>query len=102
MQPSRIVIVGLILIVPQACSRLRTAPAATPTSAESGSGLAAVGSVVGVDTTATRTPRFVPLAATMGADVEILSGHPDSAGRSFVMRIRELAGTVIPAHRHPV
>ena len=38
----------------------------------------------------------------MRSDVELLSGHPDSAGQPFVMRIRELAGTVIPPHRHPV
>src|SRR5215210_5428432 len=37
----------------------------------------------------------------MSGDVEILHGHPDSAG-PFVMRIRELAGTVVPPHTHPV
>jgi quercetin dioxygenase-like cupin family protein len=38
----------------------------------------------------------------MEADVELLFGHPDSAGRSFVMRIRELPGTIVPPHQHPV
>ena len=38
----------------------------------------------------------------MTGDVEILGGHPDSAGRPFVMRIRELPGTVVPPHTHPV
>ena len=63
----------------------------------------AAGSVEGRGTVAdARLPRFVPLAPVMRADVELLTGHPDSAGRPFVMRIHELAGTVIPAHRHPV
>jgi hypothetical protein len=38
----------------------------------------------------------------MSGDAEILFGHPDSAGRPFVMRIRELPGTVVPPHTHPV
>ncbi|MEX1184337.1 MAG: cupin domain-containing protein [Gemmatimonadota bacterium] len=38
----------------------------------------------------------------MTADVEILSGHPDSIGRPFVIRIRELPGTIVPPHTHPV
>jgi quercetin dioxygenase-like cupin family protein len=45
--------------------------------------------------------RVVPLGP-MAGDVEILSGHPDSAGRPFVMRIRELPGTIVPPHSHPV
>lgn len=48
-----------------------------------------------------RTFRVRPLDS-MRSDVEILLGHPDSAGRPFVMRIRELPGTVIPPHLHPV
>jgi len=38
----------------------------------------------------------------MSGDVEILSGDPEKAGEPFVMRIRELPGTVIPLHSHPV
>lgn len=38
----------------------------------------------------------------MSGDVEILYGNPEAAGESFVMRIRELPGGVIPPHRHPV
>jgi quercetin dioxygenase-like cupin family protein len=38
----------------------------------------------------------------MSDDVEILLGHPDSVGQPFVMRIRELPGTVVPPHSHPV
>ena len=48
-----------------------------------------------------RAPRVVPLG-TMTGDVEILFGHPDSVGRPFVMRIRELPGTIAPPHSHPV
>jgi quercetin dioxygenase-like cupin family protein len=38
----------------------------------------------------------------MTGDVEILSGDPEIAGQPFVMRIRELPGTIIPRHTHPV
>lgn len=47
------------------------------------------------------THRIIPIAP-MFQDVEILHGDPDKAGEPFVMRIRELAGGVIPPHRHPV
>lgn len=45
--------------------------------------------------------RLVPLTA-MSQDIEILYGDPEAVGKPFVMRIRELAGGVIPPHRHPV
>jgi quercetin dioxygenase-like cupin family protein len=45
--------------------------------------------------------RIIPIRE-MSGDVEILYGNPDVAGEPFVMRIRELAGGVIPPHRHPV
>lgn len=45
--------------------------------------------------------RIVPIQQ-MSGDVEILHGNPDVAGEPFVMRIRELPGSVIPPHRHPV
>ena len=38
----------------------------------------------------------------MPSDVEILYGDPSRPGEPFVMRIRELPGTVIPPHSHPV
>jgi quercetin dioxygenase-like cupin family protein len=38
----------------------------------------------------------------MTGDVEILSGDPEKPGEAFVMRIRELPGTMIPVHSHPV
>lgn len=45
--------------------------------------------------------RIIPLAP-MSQDVEVLYGNPEVAGQPFVIRIRELAGGVIPPHRHPV
>ena len=50
--------------------------------------------------TARNEHRIVPLKPMTG-DVEILYGDPDAAG-PFVMRIRELPGTVVPPHSHPV
>ena len=38
----------------------------------------------------------------MTGDVEILTGDPVEAGEPFVMRIRELPGTMIPLYSHPV
>jgi quercetin dioxygenase-like cupin family protein len=38
----------------------------------------------------------------MSGDVELLYGDPEVAGQAFVMRIRELPGTVVPPHSHPV
>lgn len=43
----------------------------------------------------------IPLAP-MSQDVEVLYGDPGKEGEPFVIRIRELAGGVIPPHRHPV
>ncbi|HUP60489.1 MAG TPA: cupin domain-containing protein [Thermoanaerobaculia bacterium] len=45
--------------------------------------------------------RIIPLR-TMSGDVEILYGDPEKAGEPFAMRIRELPGTIIPLHSHPV
>lgn len=45
--------------------------------------------------------RILPLRPMTG-DVEILSGEPGKPGEPFVMRIRELPGTMIPLHTHPV
>lgn len=45
--------------------------------------------------------RVVPLRP-MSGDVEILYGDPEKAGEPFAMRIRELPGTIIPLHSHPV
>jgi quercetin dioxygenase-like cupin family protein len=45
--------------------------------------------------------RVVPLQP-LTKDFEVIFGNPDAPGESFVMRIRELPGTVIPPHSHPV
>jgi len=45
--------------------------------------------------------RMIPIRP-MSDDVEVLYGNPDTAGKPFVIRIRELPGGVIPPHRHPV
>lgn len=95
------VVLALGMAAALGCSRQENGPRATSPDSENRGGLTAAGAVAGAEAAATRTPRFVPLPATMSADVELLSGHPDSTG-PFAMRIHELAGTVIPAHRHPV
>src|SRR5215471_10971174 len=48
-----------------------------------------------------REARIIPLHP-MAEDVEVLYGDPETPGQPFVMRIRELAGGIIPPHRHPV
>jgi hypothetical protein len=48
-----------------------------------------------------RDQRVIPLRP-MSGDVEILYGDPEAAGEPFVMRIRELPGTIVPPHSHPV
>lgn len=49
----------------------------------------------------TREHRIVPIKP-MAEDVEVLYGDPEAAGEPFVIRIRELPGTIIPPHKHPV
>ena len=51
--------------------------------------------------TKTEGHRITPIKQ-MSQDVEVLYGDPDKPGEPFVMRIRELAGGVIPPHKHPV
>ena len=38
----------------------------------------------------------------MTADSEVVYGDPDAEGGPFVIRIRELAGGIVPPHSHPV
>lgn len=45
--------------------------------------------------------RIVPLRP-LATDSEVVFGDPEAVGQPFVMRIRELPGTVIPPHSHPV
>jgi quercetin dioxygenase-like cupin family protein len=49
-----------------------------------------------------RKPFNVVRLHSMTEDVEILYGDPEKPGEPFAMRIRELAGTVIPLHSHDV
>lgn len=49
----------------------------------------------------THQHRIIPIRP-MTQDVEILYGDPEKAEEPFVMRIRELPGTIIPPHKHPV
>ena len=46
-------------------------------------------------------PRIVPFRP-LATDFEVIFGDPEAVGQPFVMRIRELPGTVIPPHSHPV
>jgi quercetin dioxygenase-like cupin family protein len=65
------------------------------------SAFSAASGVSRVGDTSTRVFHVAPLKP-MSGDVEILSGDPEKPGEPFVMRIRELPGTVIPLHTHPV
>lgn len=47
------------------------------------------------------TPLYVPIRPVNG-DFEVIYGDPDKVGEPFVIRIRELPGTIIPPHKHPV
>ncbi|HEX9939302.1 MAG TPA: cupin domain-containing protein [Longimicrobium sp.] len=89
----------VICVIPVlGCTGGRTRAAAT---GETRSALAATtGAAPAAAEAGARSPRIVPLGP-MSGDVEILYGHPDSAG-PFVMRIRELPGTIVPPHTHPV
>jgi hypothetical protein len=49
----------------------------------------------------TRQHRIIPLRP-LSQDAEVIHGDPAVAGEPFVMRIRELPGTIIPPHKHPV
>lgn len=56
---------------------------------------------VSAQTTAGGKPIILPLAP-LAKDFEVIYGDPEAVGQPFVMRIRELPGTIIPPHRHPV
>lgn len=49
----------------------------------------------------TKQPRIIPLQP-LSKDFEVIYGDPEAVGEPFVMRIRELPGTIIPPHKHPV
>ena len=62
---------------------------------------AAASGVTGAERANARAFRVVPLRPMTG-DVEILHGDPEKPGEPFAIRIRELPGTIIPLHSHPV
>lgn len=72
-----------------------------PGSQQHDSAFSAASGVVRADDASRRTFHVSPLRP-MSGDVEILSGDPEKPGEPFVMRIRELPGTMIPLHSHPV
>ena len=75
---------------------------APPAQQRSGEVLPAFAGASGVTRAdSTRRHRVIPLRS-MAGDVEILYGDPEKPGEPFVMRIRELPGTMIPLHSHPV
>jgi quercetin dioxygenase-like cupin family protein len=64
--------------------------------------LVLIASAIGTaQSTETRRPLIVPIAE-LTKDFEVIQGDPDAVGEPFVMRIRELPGTIIPPHKHPV
>ena len=82
------------------CTSSRPVP--VPGSSETRTALGAASAVTSAGPAPeSRAFRVIPLRA-MSGDVEFLFGHPDSAGQPFVMRIRELPGTIVPPHQHPV
>jgi quercetin dioxygenase-like cupin family protein len=80
----------------------RSAPAADTPQRELHPPMAAASGVARADGgKGPREHRVIPLRS-MSGDVEILYGDPEAIGEPFVMRIRELPGTVVPPHSHPV
>lgn len=56
---------------------------------------------IGKPSGAAGAAKLMPFKA-MTTDVEVLQGDPDAVGKPFVIRIRELPGTIVPPHSHPV
>jgi quercetin dioxygenase-like cupin family protein len=79
----------------------RTEPAAEEAAETRGAFETASGVVYGDSGSRSSDHRIVPLGVMEG-DVEVLHGDPEAAGQPFVMRIRELPGTRVPVHSHPV
>jgi len=100
MMPQRTGVLWLVSLTALiACGRSAGAETAKP---ESSAPMAAATGVTRADGgKGPREHRLIPLRP-MSGDVEILYGDPDAAGEPFVMRIRELPGTIVPPHSHPV
>ena len=90
----------LLCLLATACGR-----GADPSPAPAAQTRSAMGAATGVARAdsgrGARAPRTIPLGPLSG-DVQILYGDPDAEGQPFVMRIRELPGTIVPPHSHPV
>lgn len=97
-RPALLACLGTLVLV--ACGRQTGSAAEGP--AETRGAFATASGVTHVDSgVGAAKPRIVPLQAMEG-DVEVLHGDPEAAGQPFVMRIRELPGTRVPVHSHPV
>ena len=96
--------VRLLLIATLPALNACRQPSAKPTAADpdAHSAMAAASGITRADgDKSLREHRIVPLQR-MAGDVELLYGDPDVAGQPFVMRIRELPGSKVPPHSHPV
>jgi quercetin dioxygenase-like cupin family protein len=82
------------------CASTPAAPDRSPAEARPAMAMASGVTIADRDAGLDR-PRVVPLHEMTG-DVEVVYGDPEVAGQAFVMRIRELPGTVVPPHSHPV
>ena len=87
----------LVCLPALACGPEREAPKAAGEAHAFDAGAAGV---TRVDSAAGRHARIIPLGPM--SDVQVLFGDPEKAGEPFVIRIRELPGTLIPPHSHPV
>jgi quercetin dioxygenase-like cupin family protein len=96
---SRWIPVVISTLVAPSCSR--DGPSGQSAGADARTAFGVASGVTSAPAANGRLARVVPLGR-MSGDAEMLFGHPDSAGRPFVMRIRELPGTVVPPHTHPV
>jgi len=97
-RPRAILRIGVVVTV-IACSR-KGIDSSTPDGETRGALAAATGVRSSAGATDAKSFRIVPVGPIAG-DVEIVSGHPDSAG-PFVMRVHELPGSIVPPHTHPM
>jgi quercetin dioxygenase-like cupin family protein len=84
---------ALAMVLLSACGK--------PGSQQHDSAFSAASGVTPAGNASNRAFHVAPLRP-MSGDVEILTGDPEKPGEPFVMRIRELPGTIIPLHSHPV
>lgn len=95
----RIVRVAMLLLAGASVACGRATPSDHPPAGKTASPFAAASGI----TRAAEGPAFrVVPCCEMPGDVEILYGDPEKAGEPFAMRIRELPGTIVPLHSHPV